>query len=313
MMGLKARLIEGPVGGRFPFSNCLLLETQTTRILVDAGCGRENLERLRDRIDAVLFTHHHPDHISGYWLLGERIPVYSPVGEEPYRSLEELGKRFAGDRYRQWIEMAKALMDLRSVPKGEYYKPGEDFCFRDLCIKTIPAPGHLLTHTLLDLGGGWIHLTDIDLTGFGPWYANPESSPQGFLDDILMVPRLDPRQATTSHKPDTFTGQDLMVRLARYAMRIPEVMESIYSSLVELGESDAIGLTGRGIVYRRYIGGVEEAMRYFEAMMIGKLLPWMADIGCVYRSRTGYKPAGSCDTGRLRQRILDALGVESVA
>ena len=312
-MAVKARLIEGPVGGRFPFSNCLLIEESGTRVLVDAGCGRENLEHLRDRVDAVLFTHHHPDHISGYWIIGEGKPVFSPAGEEPYRSLEDLGKRFAGHKYRDWIEMARALMDLRLVPAGEYYEPGEDFCFRGLCVKTVPAPGHLLTHTLLDLGGGWIHLTDIDLTGFGPWYANPESSPQGFLDDILMVPSLDPVQATTSHKPDLFTGQDLMARLARYAMRIPDVMEAIYSVLLELGQSDAQGLAGRGIVYRRYIGGVEEAMRYFETMMISKLLPWMADIGCVARSGTVYKPAGNCDTGRLRSRILDALGVEGVA
>src|SRR5260370_26031373 len=52
--------------------NITLLETERTRLLVDAGLGkRETLARLAavertvERIDGILITHEHPDHCNG--------------------------------------------------------------------------------------------------------------------------------------------------------------------------------------------------------------------------------------------------------
>src|SRR5437868_9432017 len=52
--------------------NLTLLETQSTRLLIDAGLGkRETLARLAavendvDRLDGVLISHEHNDHCSG--------------------------------------------------------------------------------------------------------------------------------------------------------------------------------------------------------------------------------------------------------
>lgn len=66
--------------------NCAYLETDTTRILVDAGfSGRQIEERLasigRDpsQIQAILVTHEHGDHVQGLRVLAHRyrIPVYA--------------------------------------------------------------------------------------------------------------------------------------------------------------------------------------------------------------------------------------------
>ena len=52
--------------------NLTLLETERTRLLVDAGLGkRETLARFAaveksfDRLDGILITHEHTDHVSG--------------------------------------------------------------------------------------------------------------------------------------------------------------------------------------------------------------------------------------------------------
>ena len=65
--------------------NCTLLETSQTRLLVDAGLGRKEtlrrlaaVERLVDRLDGIVISHEHTDHIGGLaQVLGQwRTTVY---------------------------------------------------------------------------------------------------------------------------------------------------------------------------------------------------------------------------------------------
>lgn len=66
--------------------NCAFIETETTRILVDAGLsGRQIEERLAgigktaDQLHGILVTHEHSDHVQGLSTLAarHRLPVYS--------------------------------------------------------------------------------------------------------------------------------------------------------------------------------------------------------------------------------------------
>lgn len=105
---------ESPIGLRVSIlasgstGNLTLLETESTRILVDAGLGkRETLARLAaverdfDHLDAVLITHEHSDHCNGLpQVLGIwKAPLY--VTEPTFGALqrclpETFGKRLRG-------------------------------------------------------------------------------------------------------------------------------------------------------------------------------------------------------------------------
>jgi oligoribonuclease NrnB/cAMP/cGMP phosphodiesterase (DHH superfamily) len=51
------------------------------KLLIDTGC-RDALEAVS--VDAVIYTHHHPDHISGHHLLAGRVAaVYKKAGPPP--------------------------------------------------------------------------------------------------------------------------------------------------------------------------------------------------------------------------------------
>ncbi len=65
---------------------CALVETETTRILLDAGLMNLHSRFAAGNIDAIVLTHYHPDHVQGLfhmrWGVGPSIPVWSPPDEK---------------------------------------------------------------------------------------------------------------------------------------------------------------------------------------------------------------------------------------
>ena len=102
-IGLRVSILASGSSG-----NLTLLETERTRLLVDAGLGkRETLARLAaveknvDRLDGILVTHEHADHCNGLpQMLGMwKAPLYvtEPTFAELKRVLpERLEKRLRG-------------------------------------------------------------------------------------------------------------------------------------------------------------------------------------------------------------------------
>jgi phosphoribosyl 1,2-cyclic phosphodiesterase len=102
-IGLRISVLASGSSG-----NITLLETQHTRLLIDAGLGkRETLARLAaierdvDRLDGILITHEHNDHCSGLpQMLGLwKAPLYvtEPTMDALHRALpDRLGKRLRG-------------------------------------------------------------------------------------------------------------------------------------------------------------------------------------------------------------------------
>jgi phosphoribosyl 1,2-cyclic phosphodiesterase len=102
--------------------NLTLLETERTRILVDAGLGkRETLARLAaiqcdiDRLDAVLITHEHSDHCNGLpQMLGLwKAPLY--VTEPTMDAL----KRILPETFQ------KRLRGVESIQAGQHFVIGD--------------------------------------------------------------------------------------------------------------------------------------------------------------------------------------------
>jgi phosphoribosyl 1,2-cyclic phosphodiesterase len=102
--------------------NLTLLETERTRILVDAGLGkRETLARLAavgaelDRLDAVLITHEHSDHCNGLpQVLGLwKTPLY--VTEATMAQLQRILPETFGKR----------LRGVESIQAGQHFAIGD--------------------------------------------------------------------------------------------------------------------------------------------------------------------------------------------
>lgn len=102
--------------------NCCYVETERTRVLIDAGLScRETLRRLKSlhveaaQIDALIITHEHTDHIRGAGPLARRlgIPVY-----------------INGPTYRQ------GLRALGHIPAPVVIQTGQTFPIGELRVET---------------------------------------------------------------------------------------------------------------------------------------------------------------------------------
>lgn len=110
--------------------NCAYLETEETRLLIDAGFSgkqiRERLaqiDRVPERLDGILVTHEHSDHIQGLAALGARlqIPVYCNrlTREAIEQNLEsKINARIFTTG--STIEIGDIVIDTFSVPHDAY-------------------------------------------------------------------------------------------------------------------------------------------------------------------------------------------------
>jgi glyoxylase-like metal-dependent hydrolase (beta-lactamase superfamily II) len=155
MMAASVRAISG-VGGKGPA--CFLVEAEGRRLLLDCGAGpdegmRPDLSGL-GRIDAVLLSHAHPDHVDALPEAVERfglLPVYAtpPV-------LESLPRNLAIDR-------RPLTLGRNTLPDG--------------LIVTCGRSGHAP-------GGVWLHLA----IGAGLFYAGD----MGFDSVVFAIDRSPP-------------------------------------------------------------------------------------------------------------------------
>jgi glyoxylase-like metal-dependent hydrolase (beta-lactamase superfamily II) len=198
-------LVPGPGKGRFPHCNGFLLLGDRT-VLIDAGIGADRIREIdgRRRIDTLIISHSHPDHILAWHVLKDRelfLPTQTPasVGD-----LRLLGQRFVvgWQDAQYWTWMAEHRLGIRPMRRPDHrFDAGEVLDFGVIQLQAIHAPGHVDDHyCFLETTSGTLFSIDIDFTGFGPWYGHPESDILRFRDSVRMIRNLPFRLICASHK-----------------------------------------------------------------------------------------------------------------
>jgi phosphoribosyl 1,2-cyclic phosphodiesterase len=128
--------------------NCAYVETETSRVLVDAGfTPRQIRQRLAtigrtpENLSAILITHEHSDHISGLFGLAEklRIPIY--CNRDTQEAIAwALKERWNGRREPLFDGMEKTAADFLTKLEWRLFQTGDRFELNDLLVETFPIP-----------------------------------------------------------------------------------------------------------------------------------------------------------------------------
>lgn len=210
-------IIMGERESRNPFSTSLLIRGKEDCTLIDYGGGPSVYEfLLQQNIRQIFLTHYHPDHTSGTHLFSHAQIITNPYDYWRLTHPSEMAKKgpFADLEYQQ----------SKSKPIGKpqlIYPYDQVLNMSGTNVIMLHAPGHSEGFCCPYFPDhGILHIGDIDLTSFGPWYFSPDSHIDQFIQSAKKMLEVDARYYTTSHKKGTVGRAEFREKLQPYLDKI---------------------------------------------------------------------------------------------
>jgi phosphoribosyl 1,2-cyclic phosphodiesterase len=128
--------------------NCAYVETENSRVLVDAGfTPRQIRQRLAtigrtpENLSAILITHEHSDHISGLFGLAEKLKIPIYCNRDTQEAIAwALKERWNGRREPLFDGLEKTAADFIARLEWRLFQTGDRFELDDLLVETFPIP-----------------------------------------------------------------------------------------------------------------------------------------------------------------------------
>ena len=199
--------IPGKNRGKYPCCHSLYIED--AGILIDPSSDRERLIQLRRDvpIKEIWLSHWHEDHRM-YLDLFDDIPLCIMEQDAPPLSDLELFMDAYGvdEEYRKhWRPLFHGEFKFKLRKPDHFLQEGDWVDIGSTRVKIIPAPGHTPGHlALLFEEPDLLFMADYDLSSFGPWYGDVDSSIEQTIDSVNRLRNLSANTWITSHEQGVF-------------------------------------------------------------------------------------------------------------
>ena len=230
------RFIPGNNRGRYPYSNSVYVEG--AGILIDAGADAAAYQRLLDGpgVTEVWLTHYHEDHIAYLDMFADLPLVQMEVEAEALSGLEAFIDWY-GITKPEFRDYWRALLvkDFNINPRraARYFKPREVIDLGSCSVEVIHAPGHTPGNCAFFFREpAVLFLGDYDLTSFGPWYGDRDSSIDDTIASVERLRRIPARVWLTGHEDGCFES-DPGEAFDRYLAVIDEREQKLLNYLTE--------------------------------------------------------------------------------
>ncbi len=286
------RFIPGENQGRYPYCNSVYIEG--AGILIDPASDRKRLIELRDGpgVNEVWLSHWHEDHFMHLDLFEEVPFAISELETAPLSDPEIFLDWYGIDdpAYRDfWRQALKDTFHFRPRTPGRTFRGGETIELAGVTVEVIHVPGHTPGHLALFFSEpAVLFMADYDLTKFGPWYGDRDSSIGDTIASIERLRRIPARAWITGHEDGLFQTEpgELWDRyLAVIAERENQLL-AFLSTPRTISE-----IVNQWIVYKK----PREPRGFFEygerAIMM-KHLERLMKQGAVIEENGGYRAAG---------------------
>jgi glyoxylase-like metal-dependent hydrolase (beta-lactamase superfamily II) len=229
-------VLVGADAGRYPSGNTLLVRGSREAVVIDPSVDVVERGGVPAAIDAVLNSHSHEDHIPGNGLFRDaRIHVHE-ADLSGIQSIEGLMDIYG------FNEESRPLFEKMFVERFHFdprpdalgFGDGAIFDLGKTKIEAVHLPGHTRGHSGFRISQGVFFLSDIDLTGFGPYYGDAWSDLEDFEASLDRVRHEEADYYVTFHHKGVIEGRPRFLELLDdFAAVIPRRHEAMLEFLTE--------------------------------------------------------------------------------
>jgi glyoxylase-like metal-dependent hydrolase (beta-lactamase superfamily II) len=249
----RATVLVGERNGKYPQGNSLLVEGAEETAIVDPSVAVAEDRFALPRVDRVLNSHCHEDHVAGNGRFPD-VPWHFHEADAPgIRSLDGLMAiyGFSGPIDTAWRSVVVDQFHFAPRPDPTPFRDGDVFDLGGgVRVRVIHAPGHTRGHSFFHVEpDDVLYLGDVDLSSFGPYYGDAWSSLVDFERTLALARTLEARWYATFHHIGVVEGRAAFVeKLDRYAAVIADRERRLLDYLNEPRSLDEIA--AHRFVYR---------------------------------------------------------------
>lgn len=230
-------VLVGEKNGKYPHGNSVLVRGRDATLLIDPSLSVAARAGELRRVDLVVQSHVHEDHVAGLFRFPEA-SVHAHRQDLPgLHALDGLMAIYGYDPstsagLRHWVENS---FNYRARPDAQPYDDGAMFDVGGATVRAIHLPGHTRGHcALLAEPAGVLFLGDIDLSSFGPYYGDAWSCLEDFERSLARVRELPARVWVSFHHIGVLTDRaEFLARLDRFTARIGEREQALLEYLTQ--------------------------------------------------------------------------------
>jgi glyoxylase-like metal-dependent hydrolase (beta-lactamase superfamily II) len=200
--------IPGEQGGRYPFCHSVYIEG--AGLLIDPASDRERLRQLRadPGVKGVWLSHWHEDHLMHLDLF-EDVPLWiSQPDAPPLSDIDSFMDAYGMDQADErafWREILVKDFHFRPRRPAGFLKQGTERSVDGPAIEVLSTPGHTPGHTAFFFKEqGVLFMGDYDLTKFGPWYGDAESSIEETIASVRRLHKISAKVWIAGHETGLF-------------------------------------------------------------------------------------------------------------
>ena len=209
----QVTVLVGPDNGAYPSGNSVLVQGAGETVIIDPSVTVVERGGPGCPVDAVINSHAHEDHLAGNGFFADaRIHIHHDdlMGAESLDGLMDV----YGLEGQPRADFGQQVLDefhYGARPDAQGFSDGHVFDLGGVSVEAVHLPGHTKGHSGFRIDGGVFFLSDIDLTGFGPYYGDMWSSLEDFDESLRKVRDEEADWYVTFHHKGIIEGREAFI------------------------------------------------------------------------------------------------------
>jgi len=268
-------VLTGDDNGRYPSGNSLVVRGKGEAVIIDPSITVVAMGGAPADVDAVILSHSHEDHMAGNGLFaGTRLHIHD-ADLPGARSLDGLMDVYGltGEPRAAFSKQVVEEFHYTERPDAEGFRDGHVWELGGTQVEAVHLPGHTRGHSGFRVSDGVFFLSDIDLTGFGPYYGDVWSDLEDFERSLEEIRDEHADFYVTFHHRGVIEGRQEFLRLLdEFHAVIPRRHAAMLEFLAEPHTLD--DMAAHRFIYRPHVQHVfaDSVERRCAAMHVQRML-----------------------------------------